>query len=170
MGPDAMTLVFLIFSFKPALSLSSFTLIRRLFSSSVSTIRVASSVYLRLLMFLLPILIPACNSSSPAFLMMCSAYRLNKQGDSRQLWQCQVTNNPDHNVLQQSVVFTLHLVETDFIFLGSKITVDSDCSHEIKRCLILGRLAITNPDSVLKSRDIIFLTKVYIVKNLCFFQ
>ena len=53
---------------------------------------------------------------------------------------------------------------TDFIFLGSKITVDSDCSHEIKRHLLLGGKAMTNLDSVLKSRDITFLTKVYIVK------
>ena len=76
---------FLIFSFKPALSLSSFTLIKRLFSSSsLSAIRVVSSTYLRLLMFLPPNFIPACNSSSLAFLMMCLAYRLNKQGDSRQ--------------------------------------------------------------------------------------
>ena len=69
---------------KPDLSCSSFTLIKRLFSSSlISVIRVVSSAYLMLL-FLLPILIPACNSSSPEFLIMCSAYRLNKQGDSRQ--------------------------------------------------------------------------------------
>ena len=85
MGPDAMILVFLIFSFKPALSLSSFTLIKRLLSSSLlSAINVVSFAYLRLLMFLLPIMIAACNSSSLAFLMMYSAYRLNKQGDSRQ--------------------------------------------------------------------------------------
>ena len=49
---------------------------------------------------------------------------------------------------------------TDFIFLGSKITVDGDCSHEIKRCLILGRKAMTNQDSVLKSRDITLPTKI----------
>ena len=74
-----------IFSLKPALWLSSFTLIKRLFSSSsLSAIRVLSSTYLRLLMFLLPILIPACSSSSLALLMMCSVYRFNKQGDSRQ--------------------------------------------------------------------------------------
>ena len=53
---------------------------------------------------------------------------------------------------------------TDFIFLGSKITVDGDCSHEIKRRLLLGSKAMTNLDSALKSRDITFLTKVYIVK------
>ena len=84
-GPDATTLVFLIFRFKPALSLSSFTLIKGLFSSySPSASRVVSATYLRLLMFLPTILIPACNSSSLAFLMMLSAYRLNKQGDNRQ--------------------------------------------------------------------------------------
>ena len=57
-------------------------------------------------------------------------------------------------------------VETvaDFIFLGSKITEDGDCSHEIKRCLLLGRKAMTNLDSVLRSRDITLSTKVYIVK------
>ena len=49
---------------------------------------------------------------------------------------------------------------TDFIFLGSKITVDGDCSHEIKRCLLLGRKVITNLDSILKSRDITFPTRV----------
>ena len=57
---------------------------------------------------------------------------------------------------------------TDFIFLGSKITVDSDCSHEIKRCLFLGRKAMTNLDSVLKSREITLLTKVYLVKAIIF--
>ena len=58
----------------------------------------------------------------------------------------------------------------DFIFLGSKITVDSDCSHEIKRCLLFGRKAMTmtNPDSVLKSRDIIEPTKVCTVKAMVF--
>ena len=57
---------------------------------------------------------------------------------------------------------------TDFIFLASKITVESDCSHEIKRCLLLGRKAITNLDSVLKSRDITLLTKVHLVKAMVF--
>ena len=56
----------------------------------------------------------------------------------------------------------------DFIFLGSKITADSDCSHEIKRCLLLGRKAMTNLDSILKSRDIIFPIKVYTVKSVIF--
>ena len=57
---------------------------------------------------------------------------------------------------------------TDFIFLGSKITVDGDCIHEIKRCLLLGRKTITNLDSILKSRDITLPTKVYIVKAMVF--
>ena len=57
---------------------------------------------------------------------------------------------------------------TDFIFLGSKITVDCDCSHEIKRCLLLGRKTMTNLDSILKSRDITFLTKVHPVKPMAF--
>ena len=58
--------------------------------------------------------------------------------------------------------------ETDFIFLGSKITVNGDCSHEIKRHLLLGRKAMTNLYSVLKSRDITLPTKVYIVKVMIF--
>ena len=56
----------------------------------------------------------------------------------------------------------------DFIFLGSKITADGDCSHEIKRCLLLGRKAVTNLDSILKGRDITLLTKVHIVKAMVF--
>ena len=59
---------------------------------------------------------------------------------------------------------------TDFIFLGSKITADGDCSHEIKRCLLLGRKAMTNPDSVLKSRDMTLPTKVHLVKAMVFQQ
>ena len=88
MGPDAVIFVcsfFLIFNLKPALSLFSFTLIKRLFSSSsLSAIRVVSSIYLKLLMFLPPIQMRACNSSTLEFLMMCSTYSLNKLGDSRQ--------------------------------------------------------------------------------------
>ena len=57
---------------------------------------------------------------------------------------------------------------TDFIFLGSKITVDGDCSHEIKRCLLLGRKTLTNLDSILRSRDITLPTKVHIVKTMIF--
>ena len=61
-------------------------------------------------------------------------------------------------------------VETvaDFMFLGSKITADGDCIHEIKRCLLLGRKAMTNLDSILKSRDITLPTKVLLVKSMVF--
>ena len=57
---------------------------------------------------------------------------------------------------------------TDFIFLDSKITLDSDCGHEIKRCLLLGRKAMTNLDSILKSKDITLLTKVHMVEAMVF--
>ena len=57
---------------------------------------------------------------------------------------------------------------TDFIFLDSKITADGDCSHEIKRCFLLGRKAITNLDSILISRDVTLLTKVHLVKAMVF--
>ena len=62
---------------------------------------------------------------------------------------------------------TMEIV-TDFIFLGSKIIADGDCSHEIKRCLLLRRKAMTNLDSILKSRDITLLTKVHLVKGVVF--
>jgi len=98
-GAGCHDLSFLIFSFKPALSLSCFSLIKWLFSSSLlSVTRVVKSAYLGLSMFLPAILIPACNSSNSAFLLMYSVYRLNKRGDSRQ---------PCHtpfSILNQSVV------------------------------------------------------------------
>ena len=82
---DALILVFWMLSFNTTFTLFSLTFIKRLFSSSsLSAIRVVSSVYLRLLIFLLAILIPACASSSPAFWIMYSAYKLNKQGDNIQ--------------------------------------------------------------------------------------
>ena len=59
-------------------------------------------------------------------------------------------------------------IVTDFIFLGSRITADGDCSHEIKRRLLLGRKAMPNPDSILKSRDITLPTKVHLVKAMVF--
>ena len=87
MGLDALILVIWMLSFKPAFSLSYFTFIKMPFSSSsLSAIRVVLSAYLRLLIFLLAILIPTCASSSPAFHMMSSAYKLNKQGDNIQPW------------------------------------------------------------------------------------
>ena len=99
MGPDVIIFVFWMLSFKPTFSLSSFIFIKRLFSSSsLSTIRVVSSTYLRLLIFLPAILIQACASSSPAFLIMYSAYKLNKQGDKIQPW------GPPFPIWNQSVV------------------------------------------------------------------
>jgi len=114
MGPDAMILVFWILSFKPTFSLSSFTFIKSLFSSSLlSAIRVVSSAYLRLLIF-----------------------------------------------LPETV--------RDFIFWGSEINADGYCSHEIKRCLLRGRKAMSNLDNIFKSRDITLPTKVCLVKAMVF--
>ena len=96
---DVMILVFWMLSFKPTFSLSSFTFIQSLFSSSsLSAIRVVSSAYLILLIFLLEILIPVCDSCSLAFLMMFSEYKLNKQGDNIQPWCTAFT------ILKQSTV------------------------------------------------------------------
>ena len=87
MGLDAMIFVFSMLSFKSTFSLSTFTFIKRLFSSSsLSAIRVVSSEYLKLLIFLLAILISICASSSPAFLVMYYAYKLNKHSDDIQPW------------------------------------------------------------------------------------
>ena len=99
-GPDAMILVlFLILSLKLAFSPSSFTLIKRLFNSSLlSAVRVVSSTYLRLLIFLPAILIPACDSTSLAFCLMCSVYKLNKRGDNKKPF-CNA-----FSILNQSVV------------------------------------------------------------------
>ena len=98
-GLYAMIFVFWMLSFKPAFSLSSFTFIKRVFSSSsLSAIKVVSSAYQRLLIFLPTILIPACESSSPAFHMMYSVYKLNKQGDNIQPW------NTPFPIWNQSVV------------------------------------------------------------------
>ena len=91
MGPDTMIFVFWMLSFRPTFSLSSSLSSRGslvlLHFLPLSGIRVLSSAYLRLLRFLPAILIPACVSSSPAFLMMHSAYKLNKQGDNIQPWR-----------------------------------------------------------------------------------
>ena len=104
MGRDTIILVCWMLSFNPAFSLFSFTLIKRLFSSSsLSAIRVVSSAYLRLLIFLLVTLIPACDSSSPAFHMMHSAYELN----TRYLTAYELNTRPCQTpfpILKQSVV------------------------------------------------------------------
>ena len=102
MGPDAMIFVFWMLSFKPVFSLSSFTFFKRLFSSSLLyAIRVVLPAYLRLLIFPLSILIPTHATSSLAFHMMYSAYKLNKQGDNIQPW---CTPFP---ILNQSAVHVL---------------------------------------------------------------
>ena len=113
MGPDVTILVFWMLSFKPTFSLSSFTFIKRLFSSSLlSAIRVVSSAYPRFLIYLLAVLTPACASSSPAFQMMYSACKLNKQGDNIQPW---CTPFPIWN---QSVVPCLILTVTSWPAYG----------------------------------------------------
>ena len=105
MGLDAMVFIFWVLSFKPASSLSSFTLIKSLFSFClISALRVVSSAHLRLLIFLLEILIPACDSSALAFHMMYSVYKLSKQDDNIQPWCSPFT------ILNQSIV--LHLILT----------------------------------------------------------
>ena len=71
-------------------------------------------------------------------------------------------------VLQLFLLIVMMETVSDFIFLGSKITADGDCSHEIKRCLLLGRKVMTNLDSIFKSRDITFPTKVRLVKAMVF--
>ena len=113
MGPDTMIWVFWMLSFKPTFSLSSFTF-KVFSSSSLSAVRVVSSVYLRLLIFLPAILIPAYASSSPAFHMMYSAYKLNKQGDHMQPW---CTPFP---ILNQSVVPCPVLLDLPIDFSGDR--------------------------------------------------
>ena len=118
MRQDAMILVFWMLHFKPVFSLS-FTLIKELFSSSLlSAFRVVSSAYLRLLIFLPAILIPAYESSSLAFHMMYSAYKLNKQGDSIQPWRTPVP------IWNQSVVPSLVLTVESwpaYVFLKRQV-------------------------------------------------
>ena len=99
MGTDAIILVFWMLSFKPAFPLSSLTFIKRLFSSSsLSAIRKVLSAYLKLLIFLPEMLIPAYESFRPAFSMMYFSYKLNKQGDYIQPW------GSPFPILNQSVV------------------------------------------------------------------
>ena len=84
--------------------------------------------------------------------------------------QLNIHKKEDHGILSHHFMAHGETMETvrDFIFLGFKITADGDCSHKIKRCLLLGRKAVANLDSVLKSRDITFLTKVCLVKAMVF--
>ena len=105
-----------------------------------------------------------------------SSNKLNKQGDNIQpwgtpfpIWNQSVVPCPVHGPITswEIVGETVESME-GFIFLGSKITSDGDCSHEIKRCLLLGRKVMINLDSILKSRDITLLTKVHLVKAMAF--
>ena len=94
-----------------------------------------------------------------------------EKGEWKSWLKTQYSKNKDYgigpNTSRQTDGETMETV-MDFIFLGSKCTADSDCSHEIKRCLLLGRKAMTNPDSLLKSRDITLPTKVLIVRAMVF--
>ena len=120
MGPDVMILVFWMLSYKTAFLLS-FTFIKRLFSSSsLSVIRVVSSGHLRLLIFLPAILIPASELSSPAFCMMYSAYRLNKQSDNIQPW-----------CTQFSQFWTIQLFYVWFCFFLSHIQVSRETGKAV---------------------------------------
>ena len=92
--------------------------------------------------------------------------------ESEKNWlKAQHSENQDHGIwshhFMQTDGETMETV-TNFIFLGSKITADDECSHEIKRCLLLGRKAMTHLDSILKSRDITLLTKVHLFKAMVF--
>ena len=82
----------------------------------------------------------------------------------------QHSENEDHGIWSHHFMANSETMETvtSFIFLGSKITAVGDCSHEIKRHLLLGRKAMTNIDSILKSRDITLLTKVHLIKAMDF--
>ena len=96
---------------------------------------------------------------------------LDERGDWKSWLNTQHSNNEDHGIRSYCFMTNRWVnngnVKT-FIFLGSKITADGNCSHEIKRCLLLGRKAMTNVDSILKSRDITLLTKVCLVKTMVF--
>ena len=124
MGSDAMIFIFWMLSLKPHFSLSSFTFIKRLLSSvSLYAIRVMSSAYLRLLISLLSVLIPACDSLSPAFLMMYSVYKLNKQGDNIQPWHIPFL------IWNQSVVSCPILIVGSKPGFSNTWTMNSRCSN-----------------------------------------
>ena len=100
------------------------------------------------------------------FIILTSATISAQQSDKVRYSEIKGNYNPKEYVPQPSWQIDRETMETvaDFILLGSKITVEGDCSHEIKRCLLLGRKAMINLDRVLKSRDIALLTKVHTSK------
>ena len=144
MGPDAMIFVFWMLSFKPTFSFSSFTYNKRLYSSSsLHAIRVVSSAYLRLLIFLPEILIPACASSSPAFLVMYSAYKLWKESESEVAQSCLTLCNPVdssipdssiHGILQARI---LEWVAISFSWESSQPRYQTLVSHIAGRFFII---------------------------------
>ena len=176
MGLDTKIFVCWILSFKPTFSLSCFTFIKRLFSSSsLSAIRVVSTVYLRLLIFLPAIMIPACSSSSPVFPMMYSHIYSPVKSILMKLKEKSEKVGLKLNIQKTKILASGPITSweidgetmTDFILRGSKITADGDYSHEIKRHLLFGRKAMTNLDSIWKSRDITWPTKS-IIKAMVF--
>ena len=135
-GPDAVIFVFWMLSFKPAFKLSSFIFIKRLFNSLPSAIRVVSSAYLRLLIFLPPILVATCASPRLAFCMIYSAYKLNKQGDNIQpfpIWNqsvvpcpvLTVASWPAYRFLRRHTSNKTHIFPEDFYS-----SQDGFASHE----------------------------------------
>ena len=177
-------------SFKPAFSLSSFTFIKRFFSSSLlSAIWVVYSAYLKLLLFSwwswFHLVIHQaqhftwCILHISFFFLLCYFQRIARRDQKVFLIdQCKEIEESNRMGKTRDIFMASHhspiiswqtdgeTVETvtDFIFLSSKITADGDCSHEIKRHLLLGRKVMTNLDSILKSRDITLPTKVHLVK------
>ena len=134
MGLGAMILVFWMLSFKPAFSLSDFNFIKRLYSSSLlSAIWVVSSAYLKLLMFLPAILIPACASSSLVFPVIYSAFKLNKQGDNIQPW------GTPFLVWNQSIVpcLVLFLPDLHTDFSEDKVVWYSDLFMNFPQCVVI---------------------------------
>ena len=142
MGPGAMIWVFWMLSFKPTYSLCSFTFIKRLFNSS--------SLFSSMLLLLLSLFIHVWLCVTP---QMAAHQAPLPMGFSRQeYWSGLPFPSPTGPITSWQIDGN---IMTDFIFLGSKITADGDCSHEVKRCLLLGRKAMNNLDSILKSRDIL---------------
>ena len=122
-----------------------------------------SSAYLRLLIFILEILIPAYASSNPA--LTVTHYYI-QVGLKLNIQKAKFMESSP--ISSRQIDWETMKTVRDFILGGSKITEDGDCYHEIKRCLLLGRKAMTNLDSILKSRDITLPTNAYLVKAMFF--
>ena len=108
-------------------------------------------------------LFKCCAQHASKFGKLSSGHRTGKDWFSFQSQRKTMSKNV-HTMAQMHSMETV----TDFLFLGSKITADGDCSHEIKRCSLLGRKAMTKLNSILKSREVTLLTKVHIVKAVVF--